>query len=748
MKKELLIPVGSMEALNYAIHNGADAVYLGGKSFGARKFANNFTNEEMLEAICLCHLYGVKIYVTANTLIYDDEVEEFLSYIKFLYQNGVDAVIMQDFGMICLVRNIFPDLEIHASTQLHNYSKSQLEFLKKLGIKRVVLARELSLDEIRKIDTDMELEVFIHGALCISYSGCCLFSSLVGGRSGNRGECAGSCRLPYQLLEDGKVVSTDKYLLSTKELNTSPYFEELMRSNITSFKVEGRMKSPEYVGFITKFYRNLIDQYEKTGKIRIDNNCIEKLKILFNREFTKGHLFNEKNYELMNMQSPNHIGICIGKVEGFIKNKIKIKLEKDLTQGDGIRFLESNKGMIVNFLYNKNEKLIHEAKRDDIIFLDNKIGLTSLDLVHKTISSKLSEELKKYSKRMISVSMKLEAKIGKKLCLTIEDYDKNVVKVFLDNVEEARSSPTSRERIVEQLKKLGNTPFDLKSIDVIMDDNIFLSIKVLNDIRRTAVEQLIKKRTSLNKLCRILPCEFKTISNDDKNTNLTVLVRNEEQLQTCMELKFNRIYVDDFHLYQKYHKNSSIYYEVPRTNNEKYDFTSLLVTELGGILSENNKVGDYTLNVTNSYTVYYLYYYGLSTVTLSVELADEKLRYLINNYYKLQSILPSLEKIIYGRVDLMIMKHCLINSVLQKGNKPCSLCRNRKKYQLKDRKGVCFPIVTKGEITHILSNCIDEIAKVEAYRDWGIRSFRLQLFDEDAFAIRELYDRLCVSLKK
>ena len=217
MNKELLAPAGNMECLKAAVLNGADAVYLACKNFGARKFASNFTNDEIKEAIKFCHLYGVKVYVTMNTLVKNKEVESFIEQARFLHKNGVDAILVQDFGMICLLREMFPNLEIHASTQANTSSYETSKFYYDLGIKRVVFSRELSIEEIDKIDIPIEKEAFIHGALCISYSGLCLMSSMLGERSGNRGECTGCCRLPYTLYDKDKKITNNKYLLSTKE---------------------------------------------------------------------------------------------------------------------------------------------------------------------------------------------------------------------------------------------------------------------------------------------------------------------------------------------------------------------------------------------------------------------------------------------------------------------------------------------------------------------------------------------------
>ena len=748
-KKELLVPVGTMEALHQAIHNGADAVYLGGKQFGARKFADNFSEEEMIEAISLCHLYGVKIYVTVNTLIYDEEVESFLEYIKFLYLHHVDAVIMQDFGMICLVRECFPDLEIHASTQMHNQNQQGLSFLQKLGIKRAVLARELSLDEIETFDVDMELEVFVHGALCICYSGCCLFSSMVGGRSGNRGECAGSCRLPYQLLEDGKVVSTEgKYLLSPKELNTSRYFARLMESNITSFKIEGRMKSPAYVGLVTKFYRNLIDQYEQNKKIVVSQELEDELKTLFHRQFTKGYLFQEDNHQLMNIKSPNHIGVKIGRTIEVTSSYIKIELDCDLVQGDGIRFLESGKGMIVNFLYDQNHRLIHEAKRKDVVFLDNKIQLTSLDQVRKTKDVKLLERLEHYEKRRIAVDFHVVAKKGQSLKAMIMD-GVHCLEVEGAVVQKAKNAPLSEENIIAQFRKLGNTPFVLDDITVEMDDDIFLPIQSLNQLRRELTLQLEeKRRTTSTQKTRVFPMPQFHGLGFDHHVGVSILVRNQEQLEQCLQLSFQRIYVDDWKLFQKYQNDPRIYYEMPRVGNVSTPITRLLMTQLSGFeIPFQSTVCDYTMNVTNSYTVYYLQKYGASIVTLSPELTDKHIQTLLASYRNNMQETPHLEKIIYGRIDLMIMKHCILNDLLANKD-PCSICKNGKTYQLKDRMGQSYPIVSHCNLTHILSSIIDQISSIPLYWQMGISSFRLQLFDETKEEIENLYRKIEKMLKK
>ena len=442
---ELLSPAGNYTSLVYAVNNGADAVYIGGKKYGARAYSDNFDESEIVKAVKYCHLYGVKLYVTINTVIFDNEIEEFLDYVKFLNVNNIDAVIMQDIGMIKCVREKIPNLEVHASTQLHNNNESQVKLLEKLGVKRVVFARELSIDEINKIDTSIEKEVFIHGALCICYSGCCLFSSFTSNRSGNRGECVASCRLPYKLLENDKEIETDgKYLLSTKELNTIDYIDRLLDSNIDSLKIEGRMKSPEYVGFITSMYRKAIDSYYSGNKYTISKEDFYKMMVLYNREYTKGHLFGDSGKDLMNIKTSNHQGIHLGKVIEVDNKKIKILLDEDLNQEDGIRFLSEEKGMIVNKLYNTNDLLVNSVKKGDIAVIDNKIGLSKKTIVNKTIDKLLMNELSILKERKIKINMKVTALIDRPLEIYLSDGI-NIVNISGDIVTKAINRPLSKE---------------------------------------------------------------------------------------------------------------------------------------------------------------------------------------------------------------------------------------------------------------------------------------------------------------
>lgn len=711
MVKELLSPVGNKECLYAAIHNGADAIYLGGKLFGARKFAGNFTEDELKEAVEYSHLYGVKVYITVNTIIYNHEIEELLKYINYLYEIGVDALIMQDIGIISLVRDKYPDLEINASTQMHNHNNNAIALLKELGIKKVVLDRELSLKEIEKLDTTIEKEVFIHGALCNSYSGCCLFSSLNGGRSGNRGECVQSCRLPYKLIKNNKYIDTpDKYLLSTKELNTTNRFEDLMQSNIKSFKIEGRMKSPSYVGYITKIYRKLIDNFHQQKPLELTEEEKDNLKILFNREFTNGYLFNDK---VMNIKSSNHQGLEIGKVLDITTQKIKIKLIKNLYQEDGIRFKNSQLGMIVNKIYNDKGLLISKGLPGDIIYLDNKINLKEKDTLIKTSSLHFEREILSVKEKKIPITISI-----KDNTIQFKDDKNNKVEANVELLE-AIKRPTTKDEIIEKITKLGNTPFIANDIKIDIPENVFINMKSINDARRMLVENLIKERIKINREKNVSQKNMEYQEKKIENYEITILARTKEQIEAALRSNVNRIYVDK-ELWEQYSYNDKIYLRLPRVSQEySIDTKNVLVTELGGIhkYKNSNMISDYYLNVVNNYSIKYLLNKGVQRVTLSPEI----------NYNNLDDFIKDkVELIVYGRIELMITKSCPIHEVLNK----CP-CNKNDKYYLEDINRNRYPIIHSNCLTHIMHyKNINYLDKVSYYKNIGIKSFRLELFDE------------------
>ena len=708
---ELLIPAGDMDSLRQAVYNGADAVYLGCKLFGARKFAKNFDNEEIVEAIKFCHLYGVKIFVTMNTLVKNDEVDTFINQAKFLHENGVDALIVQDFGMICLLREMFPNLEIHASTQFNNSSFETCKLLYDMGVKRVVFSRELTIDQIDNIDIPIEKEAFIHGALCISYSGNCLMSSMLGGRSGNRGECAGCCRMKFNLLDNKDILEKDKYLLSTKELNTSSCIDRLLNSSIYSFKIEGRMKSPLYVGFITRFYRSLID-----GKMMNFDEETNKLKTIFNREFTLGRLFDVYDNELMNTNSPNHIGLDIGKCSIY-KDKIKIQLDNGVTlnQYDAIRFKNSNKGLIINFLY--DEKMLLTNIATGICYVDNKIELDSDDLVSITQDYLLGKEFENIDEKKINVTFDVKCKLNSSLIVSINDGE-NIVTLEDGNIESALNVPTSKEVIIEKLSKLGDTPFICNDFNIELDENVFVPMKVLNELRRRVCEELInirrdkKKEVIVNN--NIIFDKF--ADSDIVKNNKTCLVFTEEQLKFAIDNNFERIYVKDKELFNKY-KSDNLYLVIDRCSYsyDELPDNSFISDYMNFSDKEVNIIGNYSLNVFNIYTAYYLRKYGLDVVPLSVELNEYELLTFMK-LFKEKFGTCKFEILKYGRVENMIIKGNILN-----------LDNCKYSYKLEDFKNRLFPVYYDGINTHILNYEMVNLGLQDVMNCY----FRYDFYDED-----------------
>ncbi len=724
MKKELLAPAGDMASLKAAIHNGADAVYLAGQDFGARKYAKNFSNEELKDAVYEAHLYGVKIYVTVNTIIYEDEIKECLEYIGYLYNIGVDAIIVQDIGLIKLIRKYIPDMEIHASTQAHTHNIEQIKLLESLGVKRVVLARELRIDEINKLETNMELEIFIHGALCISYSGECLFSSCYLNRSGNRGLCAGLCRVPYNLIKDDKTILRDKYLLSPKELNTTNYVEVLKKCKACSFKIEGRMKSPEYVGYVTRIYRKLLDN----DNYKLSDEEIFNLKSLYNRGFTKGYLFNATDKDFISMSSSNHQGVLIGEVIGFSKTKIKIKLSWELRQGDAIR-LPNNEGMYVNYLYDSNNKLINKANKGDIVLVQNKVGLNALGKVMLTISKALTDDLHNTLEKKIQIKANIYAHPNENLRVSYSDNE-NVVKKVGAKVEVAKSSPLDKKRIKEILGKLGNTPFVLGSIEFDIGDNIFIPVGVLNEIRRELVEKLIKERTKVERQIKVNYPVVKVCKRSVNKFTISALARSEEQVKALIKNKVDYIYVTDYELYQKY-KGENVYFRLERVirDYKEYKNENLLMGEAGSIkYTSNNKViSDYYLNVVNSSYVKLLNSLGVKRITLSPELTNSRLELLME---QLEG--EEVEIIGYGTLEYMIMKY----------NMKSNLKLSEGKYYLENKSKDKFRIISDN-FTHLMSNKkINLIKDIPYYKKIGINTFRLELLDESAWEIDKILEEI------
>lgn len=713
MKKiELLAPAGNMECLKAAVMAGCDAVYLGGNHFGARAFSKNFTDEEIVEAINYCHLYGVRVYVTVNTLIYDDEVDEFLKYIEFIHKNNVDAIIIQDLGMFDLIRKTFPKLEVHASTQMHIHNLEGAKLMEELGMQRVVLARETSIKQIEEIknNSSVELEIFIHGALCISYSGQCLMSSLIGGRSGNRGTCAGSCRLKYDVVNnDGKRLNTKDYPLSTKDLNGILSVGKLIDIGVSSLKIEGRMKSVEYVYMVVSLYREAIDSYYKMGRVVINEDKLRKLRKIFNREYTQGYLNDVKNNDIINGYRPNHMGVTIGKVLGYKNGIAEIGLVDDLVIGSGLRVIGRNKdvGVLVNEFY-INNKLVKEGHAGDTIKIKVNDMVQSGDMVVVTSDRKISEEINKLidsKPRKVMISGVFEGIIGKEIYFEISDGI-NTVRAQGNICEMAKNKPVTDNDIREKLNKLGDSIYQYDKLDIRTQDNIFIPLKEINELRRKAIELLNQKR--------MYKTEFVRGTYDIKLDDYLRERKTSCLIDTNNGIDIDR-YKEKYDIVYNYQRGNDCILKMPRVCEGYPDnLDNVLVGDVGALYRGMNLDTDFSLNVVNSYTVAFLHSLGARKITLSYELSDMQIKNLIVNYEKRYRKHPNLEVIVKGYEEVMIMKYNITEDY-----------KNDNIY-LRDRFNNLYRMKTRSGLTYIYNYKIRDIYK-EDYYDWGINYLRINM---------------------
>ena len=519
---DLLSPVGSFECLKAAVQNGANSVYFGANLFSARAYASNFDLEDLERAIIYAKTRGVKTNLTLNTLVTDTEFNDAFELAKRAYEFGIDAIIVQDLGLAKQLIRSFPDLDIHASTQMTAHNLQGVLELQELGFKRVVLSRELSLQEIEYIckNSNVEIECFVHGALCISYSGQCLFSSMVGGRSGNRGKCAQPCRLPYKLLENDTEIDKG-HLLSTRDLCGLDFIPDLINAGVTCLKIEGRMKSPEYVATVTRIYRKYIDLAEKL----ISENSIDLYKIddidrknllqVFNRGMSSsGHLTSEPNKKLVFKDKPNNMGLFLGKVQKYNKNKgyITVKLQEPIEVGDTISLEKETGSYNVSELMDKNRNIKSTSVGQTVTIGRMKGNINLGDNIYKMSSKELNllaQESINGEHRKVPLNCEIIIKHNEPLKIrAFFDFnnisDKNLLKynylsiysgldiTYSSDVipETAQNRPLEKEKVIAQINKTTDSIFEFTNIDVDLDSDIFLPgfSAVLNDLRRNVLD--------------------------------------------------------------------------------------------------------------------------------------------------------------------------------------------------------------------------------------------------------------------
>lgn len=789
---ELLSPVGDFECLKAAVQNGADAVYFGANLFNARANATNFNDENLKLAINYAKIRRVKTHLTLNICLKEHELENAFNLAKQAYEYGIDAIIVQDFGLSNLLIKNFPDLEIHASTQMTIHNLEGAKFLENIGFKRAVLARELPLEEIQYIcnNSNIEIETFMHGALCISYSGQCLLSSMVGGRSGNRGKCAQPCRLPYELVElnnshnlNGFNNIDRGYLISPRDLCSLESLPDLIKTGVSSLKIEGRMKSPEYVATVTRIYRKYINLAYKyinneipSYNVNIDDK--KDLMQVFNRGgFSLGHLDNKENKNLIFKEKPNNIGLLLGTVlkTNPSKGHITCKLQESISIGDGISFENENTKYAISELMENNNNL-RTAEPQKIVTLGRMKGnIKSGDKIYKISNKTLSNlALESYSKENLNISVECAVHIKThekiKVNLYVSQFDLRSEFIYDYAPDKAQKAPITTEKIQEQFNKTGNSLFKFSKLDIDLGENLFIPVSIINDIRRNALEYIENKIYDL--FARTTDKLFnKNTSQNNNSINKSTLTNaikpNISILLNVLNLDYDysriqnvdKIYIPlKYFIDEKYEniintlsKIAKIYVYLPSIIRKKYmkilksSISKIKNFKISGFVLSNlshlelieefnlNKyelIGNYTLNIYNSYTSFYLNKFNIDTITISPELDKDA----IIEFYK--STNSNKEMILYGNLPVMTMNYC----PLGKSNKCYSSCDRKcignKKYFLKDRLGIMFRIIPDN-IQTISTLYNSKILSID-YTDFDINSIRIDILDEKIEKINEI----------
>ena len=762
---EILAPAGSIDRMKAAFAGGADACYIGGKNFGARAYADNPEEKELVEAIYYAHIHDKKLYMTINTLIKEDEMKGLYNYVLPYYRAGIDAVLVQDFGVLKFLRENFPDLVLHASTQMTVCDTGAVGLLKQFDVKRLVLSRELSLKEVAAFKEEkIEIECFVHGALCVCYSGQCLMSAMNGGRSGNRGSCAGPCRMSYNLYEGdnsseikpAKSLQTKPYLLSPKDICALDLIPDMVEAGIDSFKIEGRMKRPEYAALTAFLYRKWTDVFFENGKEYFNsekaiierNSDIEKLSDIYNRgSFTKGYLVNHNGLEMMANTRPNHNGVLVGKVKDVItngrKNVMLISAAKELNAHDvvEIRSDERPTEPVYEFTLKDGKRRGESFEANFTKGLPVKAGLLVYRTKNEVLINSINENIiLKPIKKRIKASFYAEPE--KELMLTLYT-DTASVTVNGALCLQAENRPVDEERVCQALLKLGDTEFSLdrEDVDIALVGEVFFPMSALNELRRKACEALYEEIVSKYKKKSQIPQakNENRFLTKDFNPDYEIVVSNLVQLKTVLEI--TRQYKDSVLIIinteifglsnlkkgvdEVLNEDRKLYLRLPeifrRINKEKYQryFSKGntgfdILSRINGFMVRNLEeisfveelkiisgmqfelTADTNLYTFNSMAVETLADFNINHYTASLEQSLREIEDVRNNI----TVPSKLSIIVYGREELMVMTQCQWKNKdacvkeLKKGQKPLpDILYIENKKNKSDGKGGKFPVI-------------------------------------------------------
>lgn len=773
---ELLAPAGSREALVAAVENGANAIYLAGNAFGARAYASNFDREALREAIHFAHLRKVAIHVTVNTIVADEEMGPLRDYLRFLYEAGADAVLVQDLGVARVAHETVPDLPLHASTQMSVSSLEGVRALAELGFTRVVLARELSLKEIRHIcaHAPVEIETFMHGALCVCYSGQCLMSSMIGGRSGNRGRCAQPCRLPYTLVDEkGQDVLGDKagsYLLSPRDLSTIDVIPDLIEAGVSSLKIEGRMKRPEYVATVVRTYREAIDTYYAGKGYAVTQEERDDLAQIFNRDFTTAYLEGRSGKAMMSDRRPNNRGLLIGRVTAYDWDAriVTVKLSGRLGLGDQVDFWVKVGGRVtatISSLRDAKGREVEEGQAGDTVSFAIPSAVRDHDRVFKVYDARLMERAKEtYASgapvRRIPVEIVVRAAIGEPLTVAICDGEGHRAEGKTDFIgESARKRPLSEEIIRKQVSRLGTSVYEMKSLHCDIAGEVMVPMSEINEARRKAVEALDALRLKeiearehrpepkfTDRIARPTPKKAHfLVAVDTLGKAEAALAAGADGILFGGESYEHRVIAPeeyerawqmageagariDFNTPRIVHDGQQKHVERLLAAFAAFPPDAVHVHNIAMLalvrrLTDFAIHADYSLISYNKQTLAFLKDYGASGATLSPELTAKEIRQLAK-----ESPLP-LTCIVHGRLELMVSNYCVTGSFLGGcGEGPCTQPCTRGHFALKDRKDALFPLAMDQFChMHVLnSKVLSMMPHAMKFRAAGIETMQIE----------------------
>ena len=757
VEPELLAPAGDWECLRAAVANGADAVFFGLSRFNARMRADNFREDELPAITSFLHAHGVKAYVTLNVLIFTDEMDDAIAELQALHDAAVDAVIIQDVGLAEISRRMFPDLRVHASTQMTITSPEGVRFAEGLGVKQVVLARELSLRELEKFPPSVPLETFVHGALCVAYSGQCLTSEALGRRSANRGECAQACRMPYELVVDGALrdLGDKRYLLSPQDLAAVNEIPALIERGVASFKIEGRLKSPEYVAAVTSVYRKAIDAALEGLFEGASPEDWYRLEMTFSRGLFSGWMHGVNHQELVGARFGKKRGAFVGRVAASLRDHVELEsFAVEIKPGDGVVFdtggnTEREQGGRVFQVQGNRLFFVRGKIRFHEIPVGSRVWKTSDPALDRELRGSFSGRLDTDADRLTPLDLIASGKAGAPLVLECGD-------VLISSripLQDARTRPLTSDSLRAQLEKLGGTGFTLRSLESRIEGEVILPISEINRMRRELVDKASSKpRDTAPKvtLKDILPGLEVPKSSD---SHLSVLVRSEEQLEAALRVGVQEILVDyeDIRRYKdavaavRAHGGAQVFLATPRIQkageegffkliaNAKPD--GVLIRNIGAIShfagSSLRLIGDFSLNVANPVTALVFKNHGLERLTISHDLNSAQilsmLRHAPPDWFELT---------LHHHMPMFHMEHCVFAAFLSKGKdytdcgRPCE----KHRVHLRDRVGMEHPLRADVGCRNTLFHATAQTgaAFFESFHAAGLRRFRVELLEESA----------------